>query len=65
MIVSKAKEAGEKLKLKLEEDGRTKYDELLSNATEQIETEKQKALNDIKKMVVEVAIECFRESDKT
>ena len=55
-VVSKAKEAGEKLKLKLEEDGRTKYDELLSNATDQIETEKQKALNDIKKMVVEVAI---------
>ena len=55
-IVSQAKDAGEKLKLKLEEDGHIKYDELLSNATDQIETEKQKALNDIKKMVVEVAL---------
>lgn len=55
-IVIQAKEAGEKLKLKLEENGRTKYDEFLSNATAQIETEKQKALNDVKKMVIEIAI---------
>jgi len=55
-IVTQAKEAGEKLKIKLEEDGHTKYNELLSNATDQIETEKKKALNDIKKMVVEIAI---------
>ncbi len=56
-IVAQAKEAGSKLKTKMEEDGRNKYDELLANATNEIESEKNKALNDIKKMVVEVAIE--------
>ena len=56
-IVAQAKEAGDKLKVKLEEDGRHKYDELLANATKAIESERNKALNDIKKMVVEVAIE--------
>lgn len=55
-IVIKAKEAGNNLKSKLEEDGRTKCDELLSNATDQINAEKQKALNDIKKMVVDIAL---------
>ena len=56
-IITKAKEAGDKLKIKLEKDGHDKYDELLANATEQIEAEKQKALNDIKETVVEIALD--------
>ena len=56
-IVAQAKEAGDKLKVKLENDGHDKYDELLVDATKQIEAEKQKALNDIKKMVVEIALD--------
>ena len=56
IIVSKAKEAGDKLKIKLEHDGQTKYDSLLDNAKEQINIEKQKALSDIKSMVVDIAI---------
>ena len=56
-VIAQAKEAGEKLRLKLEKDGHEKYDELLTSATDAIESEKNKALNDIKKMVVEVAIE--------
>ena len=54
--MTQAKAAGEKLKLKLEEDGRHKYDELLSNATEAINTQKQKALGEIKNMVAEIAL---------
>ena len=56
-IIVQAKEAGDKLKYKFEEDGRTKYDELVQNASEQINAEKQKALNDIKNMVAEIALE--------
>ena len=41
-IVSQAREAGDKLKLKLETDGQAKYDQMLIQAKEQIETEKQK-----------------------
>ena len=55
-IVSQAREAGDKLKLKLENDGQAKYDQMLIQAKEQIETEKQKALGEIKQMVVDVAI---------
>ena len=39
------------------EISKEKYDELLLNATDQINAEKQKALNDIKKTVVEIALE--------
>ena len=55
-IIAQAKDAGEKLKLSLEENGRTKYDELLSNATEEINAQKQKALGEIKNMVSEIAL---------
>jgi len=55
-IVSKAREAGDNLKLKLETDGQEKYNQMLTQAKEQIETEKQKALGEIKQMVVDVAI---------
>ena len=56
-LIAQAKVAGEKLQLKLETDGREKYENLVTSATDEIESEKNKALNDIKKMVVEVAIE--------
>ena len=43
-IVSKAREAGDKLKQKLETDGKEQYDSMLNKAKEQIDAEKQ---NDI------------------
>jgi len=55
-IVAQSRDAGEKLKHKLEEDGKTQYNNMLEKATEQIEVEKQKALNDIKKTVVDIAL---------
>ena len=55
-IVVQAKEAGDKLKRQFEEDGRAKYEELVGNASEQIDAEKQKALVDIKNMVTEIAL---------
>ena len=55
-IVTNAREAGDKLKHKLEADGQVKYGNMLSDAKEQIEVEKQKALSEIKQMVVDVAI---------
>ena len=55
-IVVKAREAGDKLKNKLESDGKEQYEGLLEKAKDQINTEKQKALNDIKNTVVDIAI---------
>ena len=55
-IVSKARDAGDKLKIKLESDGKIQYDAMLEKAKEHINSEKQKALNDIKNTVVDVAI---------
>ena len=56
-IVSKAREAGDKLKQKLETDGKEQYDNMLNKAKEQIDAEKQKALNEIKRTVVDIALE--------
>ena len=44
------------MKNKLEADGKIQYNNLLEKAKEQIETEKQKALNEIKATVVDVAL---------
>ena len=44
------------LKNKLEEDGKEQYDGMLEKAKEQIDTEKQKALNEIKTTVVDIAL---------
>ena len=55
-IITQAKEAGDKLKSKLEQDGQEKYESMLDNAKSQIDAEKQKALSDIKNMVVDIAI---------
>ncbi len=56
-IVSKAREAGDKLKQKLETDGKEQCDNMLNKAREQIDAEKQKALNEIKSTVVDIALE--------
>ena len=55
-IISRAREAGDKLKQKLESDGKNQYDSMLIKAKDQIESEKQKALNEIKDTVVDVAL---------
>ena len=55
-IVSKAREAGDKLKNKLETDGKEQYNNMMDNAKEQIDTEKQKALSEIKNTVVDIAL---------
>ena len=56
-IVLQAKEAGDQLKQKFENEGQAKYEELVANASDQIQTEKQNALNDIRKMVVDIAFD--------
>jgi len=56
-IVAQAREAGDKLKQKLEADGKDQYDNMLSKAQEQIDAEKQKALSEIKNTVVEIALQ--------
>jgi len=56
-IVAQAREAGDKLKQKLEADGKDQYDNMLNKAQEQIDAEKQKALNEIKNTVVEIALQ--------
>ena len=56
-IVTKAREAGDKLKHKLEKDGKDQYDNMLNKAKGQINAEKQKALNEIKNTVVEIALQ--------
>ena len=56
-IITDAKEAGENLKNKLSEEGQEKYDALISNAKTDIESAKDRALNDIKTMVVEIALD--------
>ena len=55
-IIAEAKDAGENLKNKLSEEGQEKYEALLENAKSQIDAEKQKALSDIKNMVIDIAI---------
>ena len=56
-IVTKARAAGDKLKQKLETDGKEQYDRMLKKAKEQIDTEKQQALSEIKNTVVDIALE--------
>ena len=55
-IVAQAREAGDKLKHKMETDGKEQYDGMLEKAKEQIDMEKQKALNEIKTTVVDIAL---------
>ena len=55
-IVSKARDAGDKLKQKLEADGQSKYETMLQKAQDDINAAKEKAMSEIKSMVVDVAI---------
>ena len=55
-IVSKAKEAGDKLKNKLEEDGKEQYDSLLGKAKEQIEREKEKVVAELREHVANLSV---------
>ena len=55
-IISQARNAGEKLKLKLETDGQSKYETILQKAKDDINSEKEKAISQIKTMVVEMTI---------
>ena len=55
-IVGQARDAAEKLKSKLENDGKNQYNSMLEKASLQIETEKQKALSEIKNTVVDIAL---------
>jgi F-type H+-transporting ATPase subunit b len=55
-IVTQARDAGDTLKRKLEEDGKEQYNSILEKAKEQIDTEKQKALSEIKTTVVDIAL---------
>jgi len=56
-IIATAKEVGERLKQKLEKEGQAKYESLIASATTDIEVAKNKALNDIRTMVVDLALE--------
>jgi len=55
-IVSQARDAGDKLKQKLEADGQNKYETMLQKAQDDINSAKEQAMNEIKSMVVDVAI---------
>ena len=55
-IISRSREAGDKLKYKLEEDGKEQYGSMLEKAKKQIDAEKQKALSEIKTAVVDIAL---------
>ena len=55
-VVAQARESGDKLKHKLEEDGKEQYNDMLEKAREQIDAEKQKALSEIKTTVVDIAL---------
>ena len=55
-IVSQAREAGEKLKTKLEQDGQVKHTDMLEKAQEQINAEKNRALSEIKQVIVSLTI---------
>jgi len=55
-IVAQAREAGDKLKHKMEADGKEQYDGMVEKAKEQIDMEKQKALSEIKTTVVDIAL---------
>jgi len=55
-IIGQARDAGDKLKHKLEVDGKTQYNTMIEKAKEQIDTEKQKALNEVKTTIIDIAL---------
>jgi len=56
-IISDSKIAGEKVKADIEKTAAEKSDQMLQDAKLQIESEKNKAMNDIRDMVVELSID--------
>jgi len=55
-IVTKAREVGDKLKHKLETEGKAQCGEMIEKAKGQIDVEKKKALDEIKTTVVDIAL---------
>ena len=55
-IVTESKSAGERVKAEIEKKAKLKADEMLQKAKEQIETEKEKAVKEIKSVIVELSI---------
>ena len=55
-IVTESKSAGERVKAEIEKNAKLKADEMLQKAKEQIETEKEKAVKEIKSVIVELSI---------
>ena len=55
-IISQAKESGDKLKQKLETNGKIEYDKLLEKAKEQIKREKERVMIEIKDQVTNLSI---------
>ena len=55
-IVSKARDAGDKLKNKLVEDGKIQCEADIIKAKEQIEREKEKAISELKKQVINLSV---------
>ncbi|MBT3250514.1 MAG: F0F1 ATP synthase subunit B [Candidatus Marinimicrobia bacterium] len=55
-IVSEGKSAGERVKVEIEKHAKLKADEMLLKAKEQIEAEKEKAVKEIKSVIVDLSI---------
>jgi len=55
-IILKARKAGDKLKHKLEEDGKQHYNSIVKKAKEEIEKEKDKVIIELKDQVVNLSI---------
>jgi len=56
LIISQAKDAGDKLKNKLVDDGKAQCDADIEKAKEQIEREKEKAISELKEQVINLSI---------
>ena len=55
-IVAEGKSVGEKLKAEIENSAKTKADEIIVSARGQIEAEKEKAIKEIKSIIVDLSI---------
>ncbi|MFQ6609514.1 MAG: F0F1 ATP synthase subunit B [Fidelibacterota bacterium] len=55
-IVADGKSVGEKLKAEIENSAKAKADEMIISAREQIEAEKEKAIKEIKSVIVDLSI---------
>ncbi len=55
-IVAEGKTTGEKLKAEIEKSARTKADDIIMDARQQIDAEKEKAIKEIKSVIVDLSI---------